>query len=177
MRERERERDTQNAMICNANGSTRVERLGARQLERSISKSKSKEDRRREEIRTRVYVRIYRRVSVRSSVRSSRRRHRRMHKGRRDRGIGLDQSRFSLVHRFFFFFLYFIHSFSPPLRLPGHTDSPPSVEHCMLTGSRLVGSRSRALQLRRGMHARSANPVLGARARASPAREPLFPRP
>ena len=80
----------------------------------------------------------------------------------------LDQSRFSLVRRFFLFFfisftlspLFFVH----PATLIPHQ----SVEHRMLTGSRLVGSRSRALQLRRGMHARSANPVLG--------EQPLLPR-
>lgn len=53
----------------------------------------------------------------------------------------------------FFFPLYFIHSFSPSL----HTDSPLSGHALCSHGlTARVGSRSRALRLQRGMHARIA---------------------
>lgn len=108
------------------NTATRVERLGVatnylaaikcrtrtREIEIEIEIDIEIESRERRDTYARVYV-----ISAsRSSARDSRRR---MHKGRRDRGIGLDQSRFSLVHRFFFSSLF--HS----LFLPSSSSTRP----------------------------------------------------
>lgn len=153
--------------VWNVSASRRITSLPlnvARELERStsISKSKSKAERGNTYARVYVYQRparareILADACIKAGVTAA----------------SAWTNRDSAWSTAFFFLLYFIHSFSPLLRPPGHTDSPPSVEYCMLTGLRPVGSRSRALQLRRGMHARSANPVLGWR-RARP--EPLLP--